>query len=179
MPAYRTPPRFTNPTSVAWPVKSVVTNRTPLATRPPRQYSGATSKMQLRENSWPARRNRISLPHRNRCVSARAAVIPPGRIGIAKVVGASKAKRFSRHSKRALRAYIWRVGGLQIAPDFQQRLTVDIGAGKVVAERERGAREARRGRRLCVAWVAEAVRRPPTLPPSRAPPPTLLAFEAI
>lgn len=34
-----------------------------------------------------------------------------GRTGILE-----KAKRFSRHSKRALRAYIWRVGGLQIAP---------------------------------------------------------------
>lgn len=34
-----------------------------------RQYSGATSKMQPPENSWLARRNRISLSHRNRCVS--------------------------------------------------------------------------------------------------------------
>ncbi|KAG7210057.1 hypothetical protein KM043_011631 [Ampulex compressa] len=46
------------------------------------QYSGVTSKMQLPENSWVARRNRISSAHRNRCVSP---VIPPGRIETAKV----------------------------------------------------------------------------------------------
>jgi len=90
-------------------------------------------KMRLAENSWPARRNR---EYRNRCVS-------PGCSRGANRNGEGrwcwKAKRFSRHSKRALRAYIWRVGGPEIAPDFQQRLTADVGTRKVVAGRARGA----------------------------------------
>lgn len=53
--------------------KSNVTYHAPLRpkARAFSQYSGATSKMQPAENSWLARRNRISLSHRNRCVSLR------------------------------------------------------------------------------------------------------------
>lgn len=51
--------------------KSNVTYHAPLPSPAFSQYSGATSKMQPPENSWLARRNRISLSHRNRCVSPR------------------------------------------------------------------------------------------------------------
>jgi len=51
--------------------KSNVTYHAPLPSSAFSQYSGATSKMQPPENSWLARRNRISLSHRNRCVSPR------------------------------------------------------------------------------------------------------------
>lgn len=119
--------------------KNGVTYRTGmrLPTQTPLQYSGATSKMQPPENSWLARRNRISLSHRNRCVSpsySRGA----NRNGEGR--WCSRRRNVSLGIRNERRACIsGGVGGPQIAPDFQQRLTVDIGTGKVVARRARGA----------------------------------------
>lgn len=138
--------------------KSYVTNRAPLAASAPRL--GAILRGNIRRCSYLKIHGwHEGIEYRCRIgtdVSPR--LFPRGESKRRRSVGGvprySKAKRFSRHSKRALRAYIWRVGGPQIAPDFQQRLTLDIGTRKVVA---RNAREVRLGRRLYVAWVAEAV----------------------
>lgn len=87
----------------------------------------------------------------------------------------SKAKRFSRHSKRALRAYIWRVGG----PPDSARFPATTNGGYRY-EKGSGEKRERCGSLVgCVlAWVTEAVHPLPSLPLTPFPP-TLLAFEAI
>lgn len=88
----------------------------------------------------------------------------------------SKAKRFSRHSKRALRAYIWRVGA---GPLDSARFPATTNGGYRY-EKGGGEKRERCGSLVgCVlAWVTEAVHPLPSHPPAPFPS-TLLAFEAI
>lgn len=151
--------------------KNGVTYRTGmrLPTLAPLQYSGATSKMQAPENSWLARRNRISLSHRNRCVSpsySRGA----NRNGEGR--WCSRRRNVSLGIRNERRARIsGEVGGPQIAPRFPATTNGGYRYGKG------GGEKSERCGSVVGCVLAEAVRPlPPTLLPPPCPSPSRHAF---